>query len=1169
MRLRFLPHSLALVFLAAVFAAFPGRAFAQAGTSGLTGVVTDPQGTAMDRVHIVVLDPATGFSRETDTNNTGNYNVPGLRPGTYSVVATRDGFRTFTETTFRVEVGQIARLDVRMEIGSVSEVVEVAGRAQMLQTEGATLSGVIDSQKISDLPLNGRNFVQLALLVPGVNTGQPGAGRGGGISINGTRSEQNSFQLDGVTNTNQWDAGISFQPSVDSIQEFRIEVSSYAAEFGRGAGGQISVVTKSGTNDLHGTAYEFNRNDRLQARNFFDRNPNFVDKNGKFKPPPLNRNEFGMVLGGPIIRGKTFFFGDYQGRRQVRGSVARRTVPNAALSRGDLSSLLGAQIGTDLLGRPVLRNQIYNPRTSRLITNPRTGRQVFIRDPYPNNQIPLSDFDPIALKILQSGLWPAPNADGTRDANTGNPRDNFFDNRPNETFGDQFFARIDHQFSSNNSIFVRYGLSDSETRDPGSFPGNERLSVNRQQVFAVSHTKVFGSSMVNELRFGYTGERPENGAIRILEGQNLVKELGIRGLPLAGPGAPNITITGFTGITDGGELRRSDDTFQLVNMFSFNKGRHYFKLGGEFRAIHLDVVNAPANTRGEFIFENAEWTGIEGFPNTGNTFANFLLGLARQKSRRPGDHSSFLRAAEYAAFIQDDFKVTPNLTINYGVGNQLYIPPYETRDHISGMQVPFYPSNFGEGGLSFCKDPAYCASISPTIRSLDLPITLNDLHVDRLPRVVVAGREVPRAMTKTEKHDFGPRIGAAYRINDRTVVRSGYGLFFDTVPISYYQDSVENLPWIREDQQSLSAFQFGLPPSEGFIGYLLDDPPIGSFSPGPNTFQVGFKNSFVHHWNFSGQRQLGNSMVAEIAYSGHWADRLNWRRNLNTAEPRSPNAQIPTTVHPQFRRALPFAIFEDTLVFLDNWFETTSEAKSLHHAMTGRLEKRYSHGITFINSFTYGKTLSHAQPFSGGNNDTGNRIQNIFDPEADWGLAPNHHKYRFVSSFVYDLPFGRNRRFGNGVSGVVNQIVGDWQVNGIYQWQSGFPITVLRSGDPLGVGTDGAVRPDQVCDPNLPRGEQTLQRFFATECFVPTSDRFGNAGRSTVIGPGSSVLDLAVFKNVMMPGRMRFQFRGEFFNILNTTNWNAPGRTVGASGFGEVTSAADPRIIQLGAKLIW
>ena len=605
-------------------------------------------------------------------------------------------------------------------------------------------------------------------------------------------------------------------------------------------------------------------------------------------------------------------------------------------------------------------------------------------------------------------------------------------------------------------------------------------------------------------------------------------------------------------------------------MFSFNKGRHYFKLGGEFRAIRLDVINNPANTRGDFIFENAEWTGIEGFPNTGNTFANFLLGLVRQKSRRPGDHSSYLRAAEYAAFIQDDFKVTPNLTINYGVRYQLYIPPYETRDHISGMLVPYYPSNFGEGGLSFCKNPAYCASINPTLRSLDLPITLNDLHVDRLPRVVVAGVDVPRAMTETEKHDFGPRIGAAYRINDRTVVRSGYGLFFDTVPISYYQDSVENLPWIREDQQSLSAFQFGLPPSEGFIGYLLDDPPIGSFTPGPNTFQVGFKNSFVHHWNFSAQRQLGNSMVAEVAYSGHWADRLNWRRNLNTAEPRSPNAQIPTTVHPQFRRALPFAIFEDGLIFLDNWFETTSEAKSLHNALTGRFEKRYSERA-HVHQLVH--VRQNAEPCAA----VQRRQQRHWQPHPEHlrsrgrlGAGAEPSQVPFVSSFVYDLPFGRGRRFGNDVSGVVDQIIGDWQVNGIYQWQTGFPITVLRSGDPLGVGTDGAVRPDRVCEPNLPRGERTIQRFFATECFVATSDRFGNAGRSTVIGPDTKCARSGgVQERHVSRGGMRLQFRSEFFNVLNMTNWDAPGRTLGASGFGEITSAADPRIIQLGVKFFW
>lgn len=272
-----------LGLFAALFACLPASAIAQSGTAALTGTVADSSGAAMDRVRITVIDPATGFSRETESNPTGNYNIPGLRPGTYDVVATRDGFRTFTQAGFHIEVSQVARLDIRLELGSVTEVVEVTGRTQLLHTEGATLGGVIDSQKISELPLNGRNFVQLALLVPGVNTGQPGAGRGGGISINGTRSEQNSFQLDGVTNTNQWDSGISFRPSVDSIQEFKIEVSNYSAEFGRGAGGQISVVTKSGTNELHGNMYEFNRNDALQARNLFDRNPQLRRQKGELQ----------------------------------------------------------------------------------------------------------------------------------------------------------------------------------------------------------------------------------------------------------------------------------------------------------------------------------------------------------------------------------------------------------------------------------------------------------------------------------------------------------------------------------------------------------------------------------------------------------------------------------------------------------------------------------------------------------------------------------------------------------------------------------------------------------------------------------------------------------------------------------------------------------------------
>ncbi|MCI0392364.1 MAG: TonB-dependent receptor [Acidobacteria bacterium] len=1161
-----------LRYLVAILLLVSGLLYAQSGTSTITGTVTDQTGAVMAGVKIAVREPATGFERETVTNDTGNYSLPGLQPATYDIAAELKGFRKRSQRGFVLEVNHTARLDMQLEIGEVTSVVEVQGATALLQSENSSVGLVIDRKKIIDLPLNGRNFVTLALLVPGVNTGQPGAGRGGGISIGGTRSEQNSFQLDGVSNTDQWDSGISFRPTIDAIQEFRIEVNNYAAEFGRSAGGQISVITKSGTNELHGSLYEFHRNDAFQARNYFDRNPNFVNKKGEFVAPPLIRNEFGAAVGGPVFKNKTFFFADYQGSRQVRGNVGRRTVPDAAFKNGDFSAVLGAVVGTDSLGRQVRANQIFDPLTSRSDPS-RPGR--FLRDPFPDNKIPLNRFDPVSRAILQKQLWPDPNTAGTRDARTGNPVNNFFDARSTRDIADQFMVRIDHRFSENDVFYARYGFNDTDSFSPGSFPGNERLSPNRQQVLAGSYTKTFGPTKVNDLRVSYQRERPQNGAERILQGVNLVKELGIRGLPLAGPGAPVISITGFTSIDDGGESRRSDDTLQFIDQFSFNKGRHFFKVGGELRRIELDVLNNPANTRGDFNFGNQEWTGLEGFSGTGNTFANFLLGLPRQKARRPGDHSSFLRATEYAGFFQDDFKASAKLTINYGVRYQLYIPPKETRNNISAIRIPGFPASFAEGGIAFCKDRQRCASLSTTLDPLRLGLTLNDLNVDRLPQIVVAGREVPRSLVDVEKYNFGPRLGIAYRLTPNTVIRTGYGVFFDTVPASYFQDAVENLPFVREDQQSLSSFQFGLPTSETFIGFLLNDPPIGSFTPGPNTFGINFQNAYVQHWNFGVQRQLGGNLVAEVTYAGSKGTRLNRRENFNTREPRSPNAIIPTSVNPHLRRLLPFAIFDGQLITLDNWFETTSTAFSTYHALMTRIEKRFSGGLTFINSFTWSKAISDAQPFSGGDNDTGNRIQDIYNKKADKGLAPYDHKFRFTSSFIYELPFGQGKRFGSDAKGIVNHLIGGWQVNGIVSLQSGFPITIRRSGDPLGIGTDGAVRPDQICDPTLSEGERTRDpvsgsvTFFKGSCFAAPADRFGTAGRSTVTGPGSTTADLAIFKNIRIRESTQLQFRGEFFNAFNHPNWNQPGRDLGGSNFGIATSARDPRIIQFGLKLLF
>jgi hypothetical protein len=394
-------------------------------------------------------------------------------------------------------------------------------------------------------------------------------------------------------------------------------------------------------------------------------------------------------------------------------------------------------------------------------------------------------------------------------------------------------------------------------------------------------------------------------------------------------------------------------------------------------------------------------------------------------------------------------------------------------------------------------------------------------------------------------------------------------MFFDTVPMSYFQDAVENIPTVREDQQSLSSFQFGLPPTEAFIGFGTDDPPIGSFTPGPNTYDLNFRNAYMQQWNFGLQRQFGNTFVAELSYAGTKGTRLNRRENFNTREPRNSDAIIPSSVNPHLRRLLPFAVMGDQLITLDNWYSTTSTAFSTYHALMARFEKRYSSGLTFINAFTWSKAISDAQPFGGGNNDTGNRVQDMFNKAADKALASHDYRFRFVTSFVYDLPFGRGRTFGSGWGGVLNQLAGGWQINGIAQFQTGFPITVRRAGDPLAVGTDGAVRPDMVCNPNLPRGEQTLDRFFDTSCFVAPADRFGNAGRSTVTGPGTHMWDMAVYKNFAIRETTSLQFRGEFFNAFNHPNWNMPGRDTGQSSFGVISSAQDPRIIQFGLKLLF
>jgi hypothetical protein len=1160
---------------------FAGTIFGQGGTGAISGSVTDSSGAIVPRTVVAAINETTGFRRETTVGSAGEYTIVGLQPGTYTITAEQSGFKKFTVRGLLLQVDQNARVDVHMEVGGITEVVEVTGAPALLQTEQSSVGSVVDHQKIVEFPLNGRNFVQLGLLLPGVNTGDDGSATGGGISISGMRPEQNSFLLDGTTNSDQYQNFLVIRPSVDAIEEFKIQTSNYSAEFGKGAGGQINVVTRGGTNNLHGTLFEFNRNNAVQARNLFDRNPSFVTSDGRFKAPPFNQNQFGVTLGGPVEvpryyngKDRTFFFVNYEGFRLRRGNTTLTSVPTPAMKAGDYSSFLGPGVGTDATGQPIVRNAIYDALTSQLVND------VYVRTPFPGNKIPLNRFDPVALRSISfPGLIPDPNIPGSRGSN-GNPIQNYFDGRTRTSNYDLVSTRIDHQFSAKDTIMTRYSLTDSNAFTPNTFPGYGSLDNQRQMAGTFAYTRILGTGMVNEFRFGYLRFTEYQAAENTLSNTNIVQQLGIRGLSFANTpglvGAPNFTVGGFATFGDGdGPYRPRDNTFQFIDQFSFNVGRHFLKAGGEIRRNRMAITRA--NTlRGAFDFGNPNWTGLQGYANTGNTFASFELGLPRQKGRRVSGFFQDLRSTEFAGFLQDDWKVSSRLTINIGLRYMYYTPPIETSDRISTLTYPLgEPASFAQGATFF----------------------LNPANLKYAPNWGRAGKELPHSLYAADKRDWGPRFGFAYRPLAKTVIRGGYGIFFDTVPAYITQDTLENLPNLKEDQQSLSLLQDGPPSAETFIGYLIENPGPGQFTPGPNDVSPDFRNAYIQHWNFGIQREMPGDTVVEISYVGSKGTRLNRRENTNTAEPNGPYAtvqlkDIPAQpINPQtrlpfnpnpvenaglrsrFRRLVPLAINvweNNALYLLDNVFETTSSAFSNYNALEARVEKRSSHGFTTVFAYTFSKAISDATGFVGGGSyDTGNRIQDPFNKKADKGLASLDHRHRVSLASIYELPIGPGKSVLAGGPKVLGKVVGGWSLNGIYTFQSGLPLTVKFNGDFFGSGTDNA-RPDLVCNPSLASDQRTVDHFFQTSCFqIQSPIRYGTAGRSTVIGPVLHNLDVGIFKNTTISERVNTQFRAEFFNFLNHPQWNPPNRYVDQATFGVISSAKDPRIIQFGLKLLF
>jgi hypothetical protein len=636
-----------------------------------------------------------------------------------------------------------------------------------------------------------------------------------------------------------------------------------------------------------------------------------------------------------------------------------------------------------------------------------------------------------------------------------------------------------------------------------------------------------------------------------------------------------MNVTGFTSFGNGtGPNRTRNHTFQPLEMLSFNKGRHFMKVGGELRAVFIDQTR-PDTARGTFNFDTPAWTGIDGVGNTGNELAAMQLGLARQIARVVSDFRTRYRLREWGWFFQDDFKATRNLTLNLGMRYMYFTPPYTTDDNYGSFVYPVV-----------CPDYVVCGPNFVNFMTRESPY---------VPYHGVAGKDLPRSLTNTEKNDFGPRFGFAWQPfgSGATVIRGGYGIFYDTVPVQVYGDSLLNFPRVIEEQVNLGLQQNGPPPREGFIGFLIENPnlgpgPIAQFQPGPNGFPPDFHNAYVQSWNFGVQRQLPGQMVLEVAYVGTKTTRLERQEQSNTAEPLGIRATVPDLTNNvnipnnvgssgrnQFRRLVPFTRDGGVIVPLGNVFLETSTGFANYHGGTLRFEKRHSHGLTFITTYTYSKAISDAPGFGGGGAGTGGRMQNVLDRKAEKGLAELHHKQRFTTAFVYELPFGKGRAFGAGAGRVLERLIGGWALDGILSLQSGYPMTIVRAGDPGGVGTNSALRPDLVCAPDLPRGQQSVDKFFRTECYVapesliPGDVRYGTAGRSTAIGPGLIGTDFSVRKVTALTERANLEFRAEMFNLANHANFSTPNRNQGDGNFGRVTDTADPRIIQFALKLLF
>ncbi|MBI1354178.1 MAG: TonB-dependent receptor plug domain-containing protein [Acidobacteria bacterium] len=1143
--------------LAVAFALLLATAPVAAQTFGeISGTVSDPSGAVIAGAKVTITNTATNVAREVETNVQGLYSVPFLNPGVYDLQAELEGFKTATVSNRVVEVGDVQQVNFVMEIGAVSEVIEVQAGAQMLQTSDSSLGTVIDQQRIVELPINGRNYLNLVKLSTNVSAEMPAGGqansRQGGqranqaISVAGMRQQYNRFTLDGVENTDPNFNTFVVRPSVDALQEFKVQTGVYSAQFGKAAS-QINVTTKAGGNQFHGTLFEFLRNDKVQARpwNF----PRQADGSESPKQP-FRRNQFGFTATGPIIKNKLFFMANYEGYRERVQSVRRATVADDAIRNGDFSNS-GAVT-------------IYDPDTIRTAAD-----GSLTADPFPNQTIPTARFKQPFVKMLE--FLPSPNVAG---AVAGVAPFNYARNSPSPFDWDQFTSRIDFSQSANSQWFGRYSWGAENLASGGTFPINDERIETRVDQFMLSNIWTLSASVVNELRLG--ANIFDNSKLTKFNGiRDVTSELGIPGLisPIeAAWGTPqvgqagNAIINGW-GEATGGPFINHNRTYQIMDNLSWVRGDHTFKFGGEIGSVRFNQIGNQF-PRGLLQF-NSRATALPGqISSTGDAFASGLLGWMDEATRSLGIANVQFRQTYAHFYAEDTWKINNRLTMNIGMRYE-YTPPFKDRYRgIMNVQM-FCPGVDNTGIDESCQTPVL---VRPG--SGDFNEGLSVHMADNVPTATGDDVLFNHATVRKDTNDFGPRLGLSYQPDQKTTIRTGFGVYYsqDTGnPVfdmgrnfGFRQSArgLETVPTVNLDSPWSTAAGGGGAQCSNWSGPCVN---------GLYTFanDARRRTPYIMQYLLNVQRQITDTMMLEVGYSGNQGRKLQRMYGFNTPLQRADPTDLSSTDQ---RRPWGGNIYGRIQTI-------ANVSTSSYNAMAIKLRQRHKSGLTYLFGYTFSKAIDSG---SGIRTNGGDNLFPASSYDLSWerGLSQFNTKHRMTLSLLYDLPLKFEHR-------VLEAIAGGWQVGSILTLSTGTPFNGGNCGD-IDSNAQGNRGDATGISPFL--DNPTPQEFFARDptdgrgpaaiaCDVPVTingqvynelaARQGNINRNMYTGPGFKNLDFSMMKNFRFTESYNLQFRFESFNFANHPNWNNPNTGVTSLNYGVITSARSMRTNQFALKFMF